>query len=228
MSLLNRPERSTNLYDSNGHLALGWRAVEDLALALAGPPLSNDEADTSSQLPPSPGLTATKSPYSTSPGGYSFPSTSGISTPSGRESLDEESGGVLTKSEAKALKDIVDLANLNSESEGRDEAEEELKAREEAAREEGEAEEATEDAESELTETERRRTSTVSNGTFKTFESDLPATPSVYSTSSRQLPPTPLAPGPLLKTRFMEHGVINTMLVCFALTPSTRIRADFR
>ncbi|GAA6006436.1 hypothetical protein JCM11491_004958 [Sporobolomyces phaffii] len=220
MSLLNRSERATVLYDSDGYLAAGWQAVEDLARALSGPVPTDDENDGNggATLPPSPGLTATKSPYSTSPGGYSFPSTSGISTPSGRESLDEESGGVLTKSEAKALKEIIELANRNSESELGGAAEEELRAREEEAR-EGAVEVSVEAAdgdeaksESELTETERRRESTISNGTFG---SDYAATPSIYSTSSRQLPPTPLAPGPLLKTRFMEHGVINTMLDLF-------------
>lgn len=218
MSLLNRPERSTNLYDSDGFLISGWRTVEDLARALAGPPPEEDENSGvySEQLPPSPGLTATKSPYSTSPGGYSFPSsTSGISTPSGRESLDEESGGVLTKSEANALREIIELANRNSEAEPEGPADQELKAREETSTEEVEDDD---EGKSDLTETERRRTSTISNGTF---ESDLPATPSIYSTSSRQLPPTPLAPGPLLKTRFMEHGVIKTMLVCDVRLPES-------
>ncbi|GAA5947303.1 hypothetical protein JCM3765_001616 [Sporobolomyces pararoseus] len=220
MSLLNRSDRSSTLYDSDGYLASGWKAVEDLARALAGPPQTEDEEanGSSTHLPPSPGLTATKSPYSTSPGGYSFPSTSGVSTPSGRESLDEESGGVLTKSEAKALKEIIELANRNSEAEEGGVVEEELNARAEEAGEtvkspvEAGDEEDEVKTETDLTETERRRESTVSNGTF---ESDLPATPSIYSTCSRQLPPTPLAPGPLLKTRFMEHGVINTMLDLF-------------
>lgn len=213
MSLLNRTERPTTLYDSDGYLASGWKAVEHLARALAGPPQSEDEiaGDGSASAPPSPGLTATKSPYSTSPGRSSLPSTSGISTPSGRESLDEESGGVLTKSEAQALKEIIELANHNSEAELGGPAEAELDAREEGASMDVGQTTDEEDAksESERTETERRRKSTVSNGTF---DSDLPATPSIYSTCSR-LPPTPLAPGPLLKTRFMEHGVIKTMLV---------------
>lgn len=155
-----------------------------------------------------------------------MPSTSGISTPSGRESLDEESGGVLTKSEAQALKEIIELANRNSDAESGGAAEEELNARAEEAGEglgeEGvhRSEEDEERSDSEATETERRRKSTVSNGTF---ESDLPPTPSIYSTQSRQLPHTPLAPGPLLKMRFIDHGVIKTMLVsCSAIVNEYR------
>ncbi|GAA6061581.1 hypothetical protein JCM10212_004331 [Sporobolomyces blumeae] len=210
MSLLNRPDRTSGIYDSNGYLATGWRAADDLARALAGPiaPEDDNASDHSDALPPSPGLTATKSPYSTSPGGQSFPSTSGLSTPSGRESLDEESGGVLTKSEAKALKQIVELAREQSEAEEGGQVEQELDAREKAAK-EGESDDA------ESTATERRRKSVMSNGTVATMESDFAATPSIYSVQSRQLPSAPLAPGPLLKTRFMEHGVIKTMLDLF-------------
>ncbi|GAA5931381.1 uncharacterized protein JCM15063_001450 [Sporobolomyces koalae] len=219
MSLLNRTESASALYDSNGYLISGWRSVNDLARALAGPSIPEEEvADNSAQLPASPGLTATKSSFSTSPGNYSVPSTSGLSTPSGRESLDEESGGVLTKSEAKALKEIIELAALNSERETSGAVEEELDARAETAKEANGSESgdqaSTDDVEavSDPEDTEQRRISIMSNDTV---ESDLPPTPSIYSVSSRQLQLTPLAPGPLLKTRFMEHGVVNTMLDLF-------------
>ncbi|GAA5921785.1 hypothetical protein JCM1841_001862 [Sporobolomyces salmonicolor] len=227
MSLLNRSDRSAHLYDAHGYLARGWQAADDLAQALAGPPSPEDDDQDPSRTPHSPGLTTTRSPYSTSPGDYSFPSSSGISTPSGRESLDEESGGVLTKSEAKELREIVAAAGRSAELEAEEEARDEKEPSQKGATGEKDPsgdpasedevvcsdDEAVEmrDRQDESFEDKRRR-SIASN---VTDERDLPTTPSIYSNSSKQLPQASLAPGPLLKTRFMEHGVVSTMLDLF-------------
>ena len=58
-----------------------------------------------------------------------------------------------------------------------------------------------------------RRESSVSKSSAPTDERDLPPTPSVYSETSRQLPVPPPSPGQLLKTKFIEHRVIPSMLV---------------
>lgn len=55
-----------------------------------------------------------------------------------------------------------------------------------------------------------RRESSVSTSVD---ERELPPTPSVYSEHSRYLPLPPPAPGPLLKTRFIQHRVIPSMIV---------------
>lgn len=58
-----------------------------------------------------------------------------------------------------------------------------------------------------------RRESSVSQTSAPADERDLPPTPSVYSETSRQLPAPPPSPGQLLKTKFIEHRVIPSMLV---------------
>ena len=202
MSLLNRTDRSAALYDASGHLARGFDAADELAAALAAPGQSSgdDELDLPRGLQ-SPEIVV-PSDFSTSPNDHSFGPYSGMSTPSGRESLDEESGGVLTKAEAKELKAIIAAA-------GKIEEEEEGRSRDAAAGEE--VDEAT--TPRAATSDAAKRDSRTSNGSSLRDEHDLPPTPSVYSVASRQLPAVPLPPGPLLKSKFLEHGVIPTMLV---------------
>ncbi|GAA5824299.1 hypothetical protein JCM3770_004456 [Rhodotorula araucariae] len=205
MSLLNRTDRSGTLYDASGHLARGPDAADELAAALAGPstPAGEDDLELSRGLQ-SPDLPV-HSDFSTSPNEHTPGTYSGVSTPSGRESLDEESGGVLTKAEARELRDIVAAAGKIEEEEGErrngedgpdadaDEAKTPTVATGEAA----------------------KRYSQTSNGSSARDERDLPPTPSVYSVASRQLPAVPLPPGPLLKSKFLEHGVIPSMLALF-------------
>ncbi|GAA5996265.1 uncharacterized protein JCM10292_007496 [Rhodotorula paludigena] len=203
MSLLNRPDRSSALYDASGHLARGWQGADELAAALAGPPSSaaGDELD-STRMPQSPDLSADTSAFSTSPSDNYAAPYSGISTPSGRESLDEESGGVLTKAEAKQLKDIVAAAGRLDEAEEADEGEAPLPASDEAP----------------STPTAGHNSnclSHASNGSSWREERELPPTPSVYSETSRQLPAVPLPPGPLLKSKFLENGVVPSMIGLF-------------
>lgn len=59
-----------------------------------------------------------------------------------------------------------------------------------------------------------RRESSVSTSVD---ERELPPTPSVYSEHSRYLPLPPPAPGPLLKTRFIQHRVIPSMIVSVSI-----------
>ncbi|BGP46051.1 sporulation-induced protein [Rhodotorula kratochvilovae] len=206
MSLLNRSDRSGTLYDANGHLARGFDAADELAAALAGPgtPAGEDDLDLPRGLQ-SPDLPPVHSDFSTSPNDHALGAYSGMSTPSGRESLDEESGGVLTKAEARELKEIVAAAGQMEEDE-------------EERRNGGDAPDA--DADEAKTPTmatgdAAKRHSHTSNGSSLREERDLPPTPSVYSVASRQLPAVPLPPGPLLKSKFLEHGVIPSMLALF-------------
>ncbi|GAA6027040.1 hypothetical protein JCM8097_006062 [Rhodosporidiobolus ruineniae] len=201
MSLVNRPDRSTNLYSPTGHLLRGWQGADDLAAALSGLHAAADELDLP-HTPYSPDLVGANAAFSA--GETPLPSFSGLSTPSAPESLDEESGGVLTKDEAKELSEIVAASEEGKEGEEKREGEDEP-----APKEEGEKDTSAPNLDDE------KRFSQTSNGTASTTERDLPATPSIYSVASRQLPPVPLPPGPLLKTKFVEHGVVTTMLDLF-------------
>ncbi|GAA5853148.1 hypothetical protein JCM9279_000874 [Rhodotorula babjevae] len=207
MSLLNRTDRTAALYDESGHLARGFEAADELAAALAAP--GQTSAEDELDLPR--GLQSPEIPvpsdFSTSPNDHSFGPYSGMSTPSGRESLDEESGGVLTKAEAKELKAIIAAAGKIDEEEDDDDE----RGPSAAAAEARDVDEASTPraAASEGA----KRDSRTSNGS--SLEHDLPPTPSVYSVASRQLPAVPLPPGPLLKSKFLEHGVIPTMLRLF-------------
>ncbi|GAA5862280.1 hypothetical protein JCM3774_004848 [Rhodotorula dairenensis] len=60
-----------------------------------------------------------------------------------------------------------------------------------------------------------RRQSAASHTSARTDERELPLTPSVYSETSRNLPLPPPAPGQLLKTKFIEHRVIPSMIQLF-------------
>ncbi|BGP22844.1 sit4-associated protein [Rhodotorula toruloides] len=200
MSLLNRSQGSALLYDEDGHLARGWQATDDLASALAGPAEHEEEDDLDQPRPsPSPEVHSFPSTFSTSPNDHAYDPYSGQSTPSGRESLDEESGGVLTKFEANQLRAIIAAA----EDGGVDE--------------EGEAGQTAGDAvykaETPSTKVQDRRRSRQSLSADD--ERDLPPTPSVYSETSRQLPAIPLPPGPMLKSKFIEHGVVPMVLSLF-------------
>ncbi|GAA5931202.1 hypothetical protein JCM3775_004960 [Rhodotorula graminis] len=209
MSLLNRADRTAALYDENGHLARGFDAADELAAALAAPGQSSaeDELDLPRGLQ-SPELPV-PSDFSTSPNDHSFGPYSGMSTPSGRESLDEESGGVLTKAEAKELKAIIAAAGKIDEED--DDGDDE---RGKVAADEGQEVDPA-STPGAATSDGAKRDSRTSNGSSTREEHDLPPTPSVYSVASRQLPAVPLPPGPLLKSKFLEHGVIPTMLTLF-------------
>ncbi|GAA5927003.1 hypothetical protein JCM10213_005548 [Rhodosporidiobolus nylandii] len=213
MSLVNRPDRSAHLYSSTGHLLRGWRAADDLALALAGPPPQDEEIDLS-PTPYSPDLAATKSAFSTSPGGEVVSSFSSVSTPSGDTTPPANDGEVREAASASSAPAIEESKGDGAE-EVEDTDEENVADTEEAAKAEEE-----EDRPSHSTPDDLKRFSLASNGTVSTIERDLPATPSIYSVASRQLPSLPLPPGPLLKTKFIEHGVVSTMLDLFFDHPS--------
>lgn len=195
MSLLNRSQGSAFLYDADGHLARGWQSADELAVALAGPSEHEHDDLDEPRPPPSPEVHPAPSNFSTSPNDLASP-YSGQSTPSGRESLDEESGGVLTKFEANQLRAIIAAAGDGEQ--------------------EGDAGETTRDivdkAETPAIKVQDRRRSRQSLSAAED-ERDLPPTPSVYSETSRQLPAIPLPPGPMLKSKFLEHGVVPTVLV---------------
>lgn len=163
MSLLNRVPRFEGLHDASGHLARGWRGVEDLAAALSAsqpnegaPGTSLDP--TSPELPPIPSVRDS--------------CISSINT--------DRSEGPITGTDGGA-------APVSSETPS------------------------------------SRRESSVSQTSAQTDERDLPPTPSVYSETSRQLPAPPPSPGQLLKTKFIEHRVIPSMLVSLSfLRPCSR------
>ncbi|BGO89635.1 hypothetical protein NBRC10512_001512 [Rhodotorula toruloides] len=199
MSLLNRSQGSALLYDEDGHLARGWQAADELASALAGPAEHDDEDDLDQpRPPPSPEVHPFPSNFSTSPNDHAYSPYSGQSTPSGRESLDEESGGVLTKFEANQLRAIIAAAEDGGEEGQEDEAGEAMAG-------------APGKAETPKPDDHRRSRQSLSADD----ERDLPPTPSVYSETSRQLPAIPLPPGPMLKSKFLEHGVVPTVLNLF-------------
>lgn len=108
MSLLNRPTGvEYQLYDSGGYLAGGWRAVEKLSDALSGY-RSGEEDRIESRIasPVFPPQHSVSSPIDLAP------TYSGTSTPSGAGSLDSESG-ILTKAEAKELRDLLASSAAN-------------------------------------------------------------------------------------------------------------------
>ncbi|GAA5978489.1 hypothetical protein JCM10908_004376 [Rhodotorula pacifica] len=60
-----------------------------------------------------------------------------------------------------------------------------------------------------------RRRSTVSQSSAPSEDREPPLTPSVYSVMSRNLPLPPPSPGQLLKTKFIQHRVIPSMIQLF-------------
>lgn len=217
MSLLNRPPHlSPYLYDDSGFLARGWQAADDLADALAGPPPEEEDhsAHRRAPSPPGPALPLKSNPID-------LPSTSysGLSTPSGQGSLDSESG-ILTRAEAKELKEIVKAAEQDGEAAEADEGSDGGDPFGDPEDDEGGSDddlaEATEgiDLNNELERTQPAPTT----------KPDVPSSPSAQTSpspasptpSSPPLPRPPLPPGPMLKRQFMEHKVIPTMLVSCA------------
>jgi hypothetical protein len=199
MSLLNREPSFSVLYNQNGYLARGWRAADDLAEALAAPP--PEEEDDDARDHPSP-IQSFKSTFiHSSP--IDVPMTySGLSTPSGAGSLDSESG-ILTRAEAKELRDLIASAEggdeyqiEEDEDEGDDsfrEVDMEMALALESINLEGRGGE----EEGTIVVPHARETS------FLSTTGDLP-------------------PGQLLKAKFMEHGVIGTILVSPPLTLLSR------
>lgn len=238
MSLVNRPLSSPNLYSKAGYLAAGWQAADDLAEALAGvaaTPSDDDEQDYSAiyRLPPQLAVSTAKSSPSESRSSYSTSpvdvrgSYSGLSTPSGTGSLDSESG-ILTRAEARELKDLVALSGEDEDGESDpfgDPADEDDKEDEES--------------EEEAARQRLAKMSLVTEGldTRDKIESPTAQTPrpSTEDTlaSRRQRSPTPkppspkprpkMPPGPLLKHQFMEHRVVETMLVSLPGSPAADV-----
>ncbi|GAA5888010.1 hypothetical protein JCM6882_000247 [Rhodosporidiobolus microsporus] len=198
MSLVNRPDRSSALYTPTGHLARGWHAADDLASALAGPPPADDELDLP-RTPCSPDLAPANASLSSTPNEQSLPSFAGLSTPPTSDAVEFASGEVGDEAAAATTPTTATPGK-----EGGDKASEE----------EGKSDTKDEQA-APTPRYDDKRLSQISYKTTSSIERDLPATPSIYSVASRQLPPVPLAPGPLLKTKFVEHGVVSTMLDLF-------------
>jgi hypothetical protein len=193
MSLVNRPDRSTHLYTPSGHLSRGWQGADDLALALSGP---TDEPELP-QPPYSPHLS------STSPAEQSIPSFAGLTTPPSTHP---------STVDGDVAKDVSEEAK----EEGSGSGEEKTVEFAEKAEVVGTETPSTPPSSS----TDDKRLSHNSFATTSSNERDLPATPSIYSVASRQLPNIPLPPGPLLKTKFVEHGVVTTLLVRLSLPSS--------
>lgn len=191
MSLLNRPLAADPLYDSEGYLQRGWLAADDLAEALATGSLEEE----SFQRPPhSPPLSYSPFPLPTSPVDIFL--SSGASTPSGAGSLDSESG-ILTRVEAKALRDMLASSGASNPFDDPDDedGEEELAAATEAI-----------DLDGDLHSRESTATAPPSNGARKSWDKP-PHLP------GRVVPLVAPPPGQLLKRKFIEHRVIETMLV---------------
>lgn len=225
MSLLNRPPSSNHLYDAEGYLAQGWRAADDLADALTGPPPEEEEDDRDARLPSTPSGPSDLSLDSTT-GPIDVPSSfSGISTPSGQGSLDSESG-ILTRAEAKELRDVVAAAATeDEESAGMTEEEDEkdpfgdpegsgsdtdLAEATEAINLDGTVPSEEQDDAKEGTEKE------VEKVAEEKAEDDDDVPPPVPPKTPRRSPTLAfhsLPPGPMLKRRFIENQVIETMLV---------------
>lgn len=231
MSLLNRSPSSNRLYDAEGFLAQGWRAADDLADALTGPPPEEADDDRDARLPSTPSGPSDMSLDSTT-GPVDVPSSfSRISTPSGQGSLDSESG-ILTRAEAKELRDVVAAATTDEESADATEQEDEKDpfGDPEGSDSDTELAEATEaielddEARSEnLDNAEEGTQSKVAKDVGAQAEDDHDVPPPVPPKTPRRTPTLPLhslPPGPMLKRRFIEHHVIETMLVSHSRLPA--------
>ena len=184
MSLLNRPVALDRLYDSEGYLARGWLAADDLADALATGSLEEESFHRAPHSPPS---VYSPFPDPTSPVDISL--SSGASTPSGAGSLDSESG-ILTRVEAKALRDMLASSGASNPFDDPDDEEvEELAAATEAIELDGDLH------------SREPTTIPVPSGSRRSWNRP-------QSEDASALPP-----GQLLKRKFMQHRVIETMLV---------------
>ncbi|KAK4058758.1 sporulation-induced protein [Microbotryomycetes sp. JL221] len=216
MSLLNRPLSWTYLYDSDGYLVNGWRAADELAEALADPPQEEDESGTRDyRLPPSPTMhrfgESSSSPIDLPSSDYS-----GLSTPSGAGSLDSESGGILTKAEARELHELVNAA-ARSKSGSSSSGGSDFGANDEEADPFGDPDEP--DSDEDLAEATRAIELDSDLQSKTTTDPGL-----IFEESNRfRVSPTPgpsvrardLPAGPTLKHRFIECHVIETMLDMF-------------
>lgn len=111
MSLVNRPQSLAKLYDADGFLVDGWKAADEVSDALSG--IQHEDEDKNSRMPSSPGqasISTYDTPSNSSPVeiplSYSSSSISDLSSPSGENSLDSESG-ILTRAEVKELNALV-------------------------------------------------------------------------------------------------------------------------
>lgn len=200
MSLVNRPSTAQYLYDSEGYLARGWKAADDLAEALAGPPHEEEDDARDIRLPASP----TFEPVSRSsdPIDLQVASTrSGLSTPSQQGSLDSESG-ILTRAEARELRDLVAAAASAAPSDDGSV---------------GDDVDPFGDPDDAIVSDEDLAAAT----TALQLDDELRAVRRRTDSPSREphdlessfVSPKSMAPGPLLKSSFMEHRVIETILV---------------
>ncbi|GAA5841518.1 hypothetical protein JCM11251_001248 [Rhodosporidiobolus azoricus] len=208
MSLVNRPDRSSNLYTPTGHLARGWHAAEELAAALAGPSSTDDELNLP-QTPYSPDIAAATASIALSQNDQSIPSFTGLATPPAEVPVEPLLTAEVAAGEDKASPATPTATTATAAEEAAEEKPKEEKPKEE------DKPDVTEEQAPIRPQYDDKRLSQLSYRTTSSAERDLPATPSIYSVASRQLPPVPLAPGPLLKTKFVEHGVVSTMLDLF-------------
>ncbi|KAM0756105.1 SAPS-domain-containing protein [Meredithblackwellia eburnea MCA 4105] len=220
MSLLNRPTKFGELYDKDGYLAQGWRAADALAEAISGSSADGEERD----LPPlPPSFDPDPPPYG---GDTPLGSFSGISTPSAQGSLDSESG-VLSRAEAKELRDIVAAARGSSSSstgddeDSTDESDDPPSASSADGDDDdedpfGDPVETSSDADlAEATEAIQLNSNLDlrSENLHSSPDSDEPPSPTPITSA---IPPsTEIPSGQLLKRKFMEHRVIPTVLDLF-------------
>ncbi|KAM0792410.1 hypothetical protein ACM66B_005088 [Microbotryomycetes sp. NB124-2] len=214
MSLLNRPASWQYLYDSNGYLVNGWKAADELAEALADPPVDEEDEEhalaQAYRLPPSPTMARTHDSSSSPIEMPHFDAYSGSSTPSATGSLDSESGGILTKAEARELHDLVKAAagsnsNSSGASDSGDGEERDPFGDPDDSDSDADLAEATQAIElDEDLQSRRHEPSSPLFGQGRRRASPDPAAPSLG-----------LPPGPTLKHRFIEHRVIETMLDLF-------------
>lgn len=190
MSLLNRPTTLPTLYDADGYLARGWHVADELSDALAGPQPEEDDRET--RLPALTTSPGSKAGYPSSSPVEIRPSYSGMSTPSGQGSLDSESG-ILTRAEAKELRDLVAAAGADRESE---DGEDDLFGDMAVA--------------ADVSEMAEAIGALDLNGDRPTEMEEHEETASLRRAS---LARAALPPGPLLKQMFMDHRVVETILV---------------
>lgn len=183
MSLVNRPISLAHLYDSEGYLAAGWKAADDLSDALAG---VQEQDEQEIRMPSSPGQLSRSTYDTSSPVEIPMNYSSGLSTPSGNGSLDSESG-ILTRAEVKELNQVVAGALAENGEDDEDPF----------------GDPSSQDGGSEY------------NDTTEEFKSDIDeeVTQNGNVTKSNHSIPDYIPPGLLLKKVFMEHRVIETVLV---------------
>ncbi|KAK4704808.1 hypothetical protein P7C70_g1404, partial [Phenoliferia sp. Uapishka_3] len=195
MSLLNRHSSYASLYDNDGFLANGWQAAGELAAAVAAPTTEDSETASHPSINPAELVPASSSRPTTPTSPSSLYPVSMVSEPE-------------ASSDREASLDTSDAGSEESDPFG-DPFEDTSDADLAAATDAVDLNQPSGNDRSDLTSPQDSTASPPDAAESPVDESCPPETPT----------PTPqLSPGPLLKHKFMEHRVIETMLVRASLT----------